>query len=110
DCIDDTFSDQVATDNAAEDVDQYRLDLAVGDDQLERLGYAFLGGAATDIKEVRRFAAMQLDDVHGRHGQSRTVDHTGDIAVQCDVIEIEALGVVFHLVFLRFIAEFFQFR
>jgi hypothetical protein len=39
-------------------------------------------GAAADIEEVGRLAAVQLDDVHGRHRQAGAVDHAADVAVQ----------------------------
>src|SRR3990167_2953967 len=53
--------DDVAAHDAAEDVDQHRLDVAVGQDDLERLGHHFRRGAAADIEEVGGLAAVQLD-------------------------------------------------
>ena len=73
DRTDDAFRDHVAAHDAAKDVDQHRFDVAVGEDDLERLGYALLGGAAADVKEVGRLAAVQVDDVHGAHGQTRAL-------------------------------------
>jgi hypothetical protein len=58
------------------------LHLVVGQDQLEGLGHALLGGAAADVEEVGRLAAVQLDHVHGRHRQAGAVDHAADVAVQ----------------------------
>ena len=53
---------------------------------------------------------MQLDQVHGRHRESRTVDHAGDVAIQGDVIQAVGFGGRFGRVFLRAVAEFGQFR
>ena len=39
-------------------------------------------------KKVRRLAAVQLDQVHGRHGEARAVDHAGDIAVERHIVEL----------------------
>src|SRR5690606_34852425 len=86
------FSDQVAAHDAAEDVDQDGLDLGVGKNELERLGDAFLGGAAADVEEVRRIAAVQLDDVHGGHGETGAVHHAGNVPVERDVVEAVLMG------------------
>src|SRR5690606_1250058 len=75
DRADDAFGNHVAAHDATEDVDQYGLHVAVGKDDLERLGHPLLGGTTADIKEVGRLAAVQVDDIHGAHGQAGTVDH-----------------------------------
>ena len=51
-----------------------------------------LGGVAADVQEVGGRAAVQLDDVHGRHGQARAVDHAADAAVQADVVQVVLPG------------------
>jgi hypothetical protein len=67
DGIDDAIGDQVAAHDAAEDVDQDRAHLWIGQDQLKRRGHAIAGRTAADVEKVRRPAAVQLDQVHGRH-------------------------------------------
>ena len=47
---------------------------------------------------------VELDDVHGRHGETGAVDHAGDVAVEGDVVEVELLGAALLLVFLAGIA------
>ena len=59
-----------------------------------------LDGAAADVEEVGRLAAVELDDVHGRHGEAGAVDHAADVAVERDVGEVvlrglDLLGVLF---------------
>ena len=66
--------------------------LRVGEQQLERRGDPLLGGAAADVEEVRGLAAVELDDVHGRHGEPGAVDHAGDVAVELDVVELVPAG------------------
>ena len=44
-----------------------------------------LVGAAADVEEVRRLAAVQLDDVHRAHRQAGAVDQAADVAVELDV-------------------------
>ena len=56
--------------------------------------------AAADVEEVRRLHAVELDDVHRRHGEAGAVDHAADRAVERDVVEIvlrgfDLLGVLF---------------
>ena len=87
---DDALGDHVAAHDAAEDVDQDRLDVRVGQDQLERDGDPLVRRAAADIEEIGRVAAVQLDDVHRRHREAGAVDHAADIAVELDVVELRA--------------------
>src|SRR3990167_3326567 len=84
---DDALGDDVAAHDAAEDVDQHRLDVAVGEDDLERLGHHLRRSATTDIEEVGGLAAVQLDQVHGRHREAGAVDHAADVAGQRDVTD-----------------------
>src|SRR5690348_2898856 len=102
---DDSLGDQVAADDAAEDVDEDAVDPGRGQDQLERGRDPFLGRAATDVEEVRRFSTRQLDHVHGRHRESRAVDHATDVAVHRDVVEVFGRGFGLGLVFLGHIAH-----
>ena len=87
---DDALGDHVAAHDAAEDVDQHALHLGIGQQQLERRGDPLLGGAAADVQEIGRRAAVQLDDVHGRHRQAGAVDHAADVAIQLDIVQLVA--------------------
>ena len=42
---------------------------------------------ASNIEEVGGFSSVQLDDVHGGHGEAGTIDQTPDVPVQLDVVE-----------------------
>ena len=44
--------------------------------------------AAAHVEEVGRLAAVQLDDVHRRHGEAGAVHHAPDVAVERDVGEV----------------------
>ena len=79
----------VAARDAAEDVDEDRPDARVREDQPQRGSHLVGSRATADVEEVGRLAAGALDQVHGRHGQSRAVDHAADGAVEAD--EAEAL-------------------
>jgi hypothetical protein len=82
---DQRFGDRVALGDPAEDVHQHALDLVVAEDDAEGLDRALLGDAAAHVEEVRRLAAVQLDDVHRRHRQAGAVDQAADIPVERDV-------------------------
>ena len=45
-------------------------------------------------------AAVQLDQVHGRHGKARAVHHAGDVTVEGDVVEVVLAGAPLHRIFL----------
>src|SRR6516162_2233453 len=97
---DHALGNHVASHDAAEDVDQDALYVGIGGDDLEGRGDLFHGGAAADIEEVCRLHAVELDDVHGRHGKARAVDHAADRAVERDIVEVkfgrlDLLGVFF---------------
>ena len=56
-------------------------------DDFEGFGDLLGVGASTDIKEVGRVSAVELDDVHGGHGQTRSVDQAANGALEPDVVE-----------------------
>ncbi len=109
---DDAFGDHVATHDAAEDVDQYCPATFVSDsDDLERFRVTrFFGSTAAHVEEVGWLAAMQVDDVHGTHGQASTVDHAADVAFQRYVVQFELGSVRFARIVLRRIVESLQLR
>src|SRR5690606_16740177 len=89
---DDAFRDDVALHDAAEDVDQNALNLRVGRNDLERRRYLFGRGTATDVKEVGRLRAIQLDDIQRGHSQASAIDHAADFAIKRDVGQVELGG------------------
>ena len=69
-----------------------------------------LVGAAADVEEVGRRRAVQLDDVHRRHGQAGAVDHAADVAVERDVVQVVLGGLQLLRVLLRLVAQLVQLR
>ena len=49
-------------------------------------------GAAADVEEVGGLPAVELDDVHGRHGEAGAVHHAADSAVERHIGEIVFRG------------------
>ena len=103
--LDDAFGDDVAAHDSAEDVDEYGARALVRKDELERGSHAVRGRGAADVEEIRRLAALELDEVHRRHRESRAVDHARDVAAERDVAELVFCGTPLHRVFLRGIAQ-----
>ena len=56
-------------------------------------------------RKLAGLAAVQLDQVHGGHGEPGAVHHAGDVAVERDVVEVVLAGLALDRVFLRRIAQ-----
>src|SRR5439155_2041249 len=102
------LGDDVAAHDSAEDVDQDALHRRVTQNDFERGGDLLLGRAAADVEEIRRLAALQLDDVHRRHGETGAVDHAADIAVQFDVGEVVFRCLDLHRLFFGEVAQLLE--
>jgi hypothetical protein len=72
--VDETLGDGITADDTTEDVDEDSGDLGVAGDQLEGALDGLGGGTTADVEEVSGRTAVQLDDVHGGHGETGTVD------------------------------------
>src|SRR5581483_4359141 len=101
----DALGNDVAAHDAAEDVDQDALDVGIFEDDLERRRHAFLGGAAADIEEVGGRRTIELDDVHGGHGEPRAVHHAADLAVELDVVQRIFAGLGLGRILLVYVAQ-----
>jgi hypothetical protein len=89
---DQTLGDGVTADDTTEDVDEDGSDLGVAGDEVERLPDGLGGGTATDVQEVGGRTAVQLDDVHGGHGKTGTVDEAANVTVKLDEVEANLGG------------------
>ena len=85
--VDNSIGDGSTVDNSTKHIDKDRLDLVVlGDDTECFLDLMFLN-TASNIQEVCGFSPVQLDDVHGGHGEAGAVDQAANVAVQLNVVE-----------------------
>src|SRR5262249_36785180 len=105
---DHAFGDHVTAHDAAEDVDQDALDIGIAQDDLECGRHTFLGCTAADIEEVGGRCAVELDDIHGRHGEAGAVHHAADLAVELDVVQRVLGGFGLGRVFLVDVAQVFE--
>lgn len=87
DGVDKTVSDGITTHNTAENVDKDGRNLGVAGNQLESLLNGRGGSTTADIQEVGGLAAVELDNVHGGHGKTGTVDEAADIAIELDEVQ-----------------------
>lgn len=88
DGLDKTSGDGVTSDDTTEDVDEDGGDLGVAGDELESLLDGGGSGTTTNVEEVSGLTTVQLDDVHGGHGKTGTVDEAADITVKLDEVEV----------------------
>src|SRR5439155_18770176 len=86
-CRDDPGRNDVALHDAAENIHQNPLNIAVAENDLERGSDLFLAGAAAHIQEICRDSTVMLDNVHRSHGQPGAVHEAGDVSVELDIIE-----------------------
>lgn len=99
-----TLSNSITSYNTTKDIDKDSRHLRVSSDQLESVLDSGRCSSTTDIQEVGRVTAVQLDDVHGRHGQTGTVDKASNVTVQLDEVEVVLGRLDFIGVFLRLVA------
>ena len=88
----DALRDDVAAHNAAENVDENRVNFGlVGGDDSKRLVHLIDGRAAANVEEVCGLAAVQLDDVHRRHRKTGAIDckrQCGRLLVRAPIISL----------------------
>lgn len=87
--VDQTLGDGVTADDTTEDVDEDGRDLGVAGDELESALDGSGSSTTTDVKEVGGGTAVQLDDIHGGHGKTSTVDQAANVTVQLDEVQAE---------------------
>lgn len=49
-------------------------------------------GASTYVKEISGFTSGLLDEIHGRHGKPRTIDHDSNVSVKADIVQTVTLS------------------
>src|SRR3954453_255384 len=90
--LDQALGHLVTAGDAAEDVEQHRLDLGVGEDHLDRRDDRVGLRAAAGVEEVRGLPADLGDDVERRHHEPGAVAEDPDVAVELDVGQAALLG------------------
>src|SRR6185436_19836640 len=103
--FDHALRDDIAAENSTKDVDQHCLHGFVRKQDAKRVADLFDIGSSAGIQKIRRTAARELHDIHGRHRESSAVHQAGDVAVELDVGQAETRGFHFQGVFLVQIAQ-----
>lgn len=83
-----TLGDGVATNDTTEDVDEDGSDLGVAGDEIKGLLNGLRGGSTSDVQEVGGFASVELDNVHGGHGKTGTVDKASNVTSKLDEVQV----------------------
>mmetsp|Transcript_51082 Transcript_51082/g.51498 ORF Transcript_51082/g.51498 Transcript_51082/m.51498 type:complete len:289 (-) Transcript_51082:250-1116(-) len=86
--LNNTRGNDITLHNPPKYIHQYSLDGGITRDNLKRRLDLIGRGTAPHIQKIGGFAAVQTDNVHGTHRQTRTVHHAADITVQTDIIQI----------------------
>ena len=91
---------KVTSDNTTENVDKDGINVLVGQNQLEGGLNGLWSSTTTTVQEVGWITTVQLDHVHGGHGQTGTVHQTTNVTLQLDKVQVALLGNHFVWVFL----------
>merc|ERR1719150_1772210 len=86
--IDDAVGDRGAVHDAAKHIHQDGFHPLVFSDDAESLPHLIFLDIATHIEEVGRLSTVELDNVHGRHGQPSTIHQASNIAIQLHIVEV----------------------
>ena len=85
--VDQPLCNRVASHDTAEDVDKDRRHFRIARDQIKSVLDCLRSGTSTNVEEVGRRSTVELDDIHGRHGQTGTVDQAANVTVQFDEVK-----------------------
>ena len=103
--LDDRASEVVTTKDTTENVHKDGFYFGIFVEEFESFGKLLAFGAAADIQEIGGLTTVELNDIHGGHGESGTVDEAADVTTDMDVVQVEVFGmlltwVVLSLIFL----------
>ena len=87
-----TLGDGIASHDTTKDVDEDGGDLGVAGDEVKGLLDGLGAGSTTDVEEVGGRSAVELDDIHGGHGEAGAVDQASNITVELDEVETRLGG------------------
>jgi hypothetical protein len=90
--LDQTLCNSITSHDTTEDVDEDGSDLGVACDEVESLANSLGCGTASNVQEVGGRTAVQLDNVHGGHGETGTVDEAANVSVELDEVESDLGG------------------
>lgn len=82
-----TLGNVVTSDNTSENVDEDGGDTGLGGNELKGLLDGVGSGSSTTVEEVSGLTSVELDDVHGGHGETSSVDETSNVSVELDEVK-----------------------
>jgi len=85
-CSDETKADDIASSDTSEDIHENRLNIGVLFHDLQGSVDLSVIGLATNIQEVSGHTVLRLDEIHGCHCQTSTVNHASDVSVESNVV------------------------
>jgi len=90
--LDETSGNSVATNDTTENVDKDGSNLGVASNELEGTSDGSGSGTTANIEEVGGLTSVELDDVHGGHGKTGTVDEAANVTVELDEVQARLGG------------------
>lgn len=90
--LDETSGNGVAADNTTENVDEDSSNLGVASNELEGTSDGSGGSTTANVEEVGGLASVELDNVHGGHGKTGTVDEAANVTVKLDEVQARLGG------------------
>jgi hypothetical protein len=85
--VDQALGNVITSDDTPKDVDEYGRDFGIARDQVKGILDRLWRSATSNVKEVGRRAAVQLDDVHSGHGEASTIYKTSDVAIELNKVK-----------------------
>ena len=85
-CLNDALGNSIALHDASKDIHEDCFHLGMLTKDLES-SFDLRGGCSTaNVQEVGWLASLELNDVHGCHGETSSVDHAPDVTIESDVV------------------------
>ena len=78
----------ITANDTTKDVDKDGSDLGVAGDEIKGALDGLRSGTTADIQKVGGLTTVELDNVHGGHGKTGTVDEAANVTVELDEVQV----------------------
>jgi len=93
----------VTSENTSENIDEDCFDIFIIIKEFKSHLKLLTLSTATNIQEVGWLTTVGFDDIHGRHGETSTVNQTTDVTADMDVVEVKLRGDSFLFILLALV-------
>jgi hypothetical protein len=78
--------------DSSKNINQNTFNIRIMIHNLKRRNNLLIRGPAPNIKKVSRPSPIHTNQIHSSHGQSCAIDHTPNIPIQRNIVEVIAFG------------------